>query len=617
MWHSPGVQPRPRRSNAQPHKPGNRVVLVGAALIAVELGFRIWAIRGSWFQFDDFSFITRVIHQPLTPDLAFEGYGGHLMPAGFALTWLYVRSGPLEFTPYVITLVTLQAVAFAGMLALLISLFGRRWGILPPLALYLFSSISLPAFIWWAAGINQLALQIALTWGLFAHLAYLRTRRLRWLLVTVLIMAGCLAFYEKVLLCYAAIAILTLAYFSSGPFFARLGTAWKWYRRAIIVHVVCGAAYIGLYVAVGVELPGGSDTTDFPLLSLTGNMVGRSLFPALVGGPLEWKVLTGPFQLADAGAALIIAACLAILALVIHIDRCYLRSRRAWVMPLFFLGCDIALIGSARASVLGPVIGLEFRYLTELGLVFALGIGLATMPLRGATETVRRTEASPFLDSREWIALSTVVVCFLALFSSFRYAEHWQESDAAHRYFDNADATLGTEDQPTPLANISVPQYIMWGYEYPRNTTRYVLSMFSERMSFPQVSVDNLFVLGDDGKVAAAAITGVRASIPPTKSCGYRATSSHPAVMQLDGPVVGKDWWVRMSYLADESAEVTIEAGDAAHEVELPAGLRNVYFQAGGDFTSIQVRTTTPDVRVCLIDASLGLPQALAAGPSR
>ena len=87
--------------------------------------------------------------------------------------------------------------------------------------------------------------------------------------------------------------------------------------------------------------------------------------------------------------------------------------------------------------------------------------------------------------------------------------------------------------------------------------------------------------------------------------------------MQLDGPVVGKDWWVRMAYLAKDPTYVTIEAGDAVHEVLLPAGFRNVYFQASGDFTSIRVRTTFEDVRVCLIDAALGLPQPLAAGPAR
>ena len=53
-------------------------------------------------------------------------------------------------------LLLMQAAASIGCLRLLRYTFGERLGILPPLALYLFSVITLPAFIWWAAGINQL-----------------------------------------------------------------------------------------------------------------------------------------------------------------------------------------------------------------------------------------------------------------------------------------------------------------------------------------------------------------------------------------------------------------------------------------------------------------------------
>jgi len=582
-------------------------------MIAAQLGFRAWALSGSWFQFDDFAFITRVIDHPLTQDLLFDGYGGHLMPAGFAFTWLFVRHDALDFEPYAVTLLVLQALASIGFLALLRSLFGSRWGILPPLALYLFSAISLPAFIWWAAGINQLALQVALTWGLLAHLAYLRTRKLRWVLATTLVMVSTLAFYEKVLLVYGAMSIVTLAYFTTGTFFQRLGQVWTRYRAGLLVAVVCGAGYIALYVATALELPGG-ETGRYPFLALTGNMVGRSLIPALFGGPIDWSVLTGPFQLADPVTPMVIAACVAAGALVIHIDQSYERSRRAWVLPLFFLGSDIALIGSARASVLGSIIGLEFRYLTELGLVFALALALSTMPVQGAAESAERIRASSFLDSREWVSVSSVVVCLLALFSSYRYAEHWQDSNQAHRYFTNAARTLGTPQEPTPLANVSVPQYIMWGFDYPRNTTRYVLRMYGSRMTFPQAGVDNLYLVADDGKVEPAAISTARASIPPPGDCAYRSTTTQAASLPLDGPVTGKDWWVRMSYLADKDTQVTITAGDAVHDIELPDGLRNVYFQAEGDFTDIEVASSTPGTRLCLVDAVVGLPQALPPG---
>ncbi len=616
VWHSPDVLSPSLERAIRPRTRRSPVLLAALGLVVVQLALRGWALYGSWFQFDDFAFISRMIDQPLTPGLVLDGYGGHLMPAGFALTWLFVRADPLGFTAYAITLLVLQAVASLGMVALLRSLFGSRWGILPPLALYLFSALSLPAFIWWAAGVNQLALQVALTWGLLAHLTYLRTRRLRWVLVTALVMVGCLAFYEKVLLVYGAIAILTLAYFASGTFFDRVRQVWARYRAGLLVHVACGAAYIAVYLAVGVQLPGGGNGADFPLLALTGTMVGRSLVPGLLGGPVTWEVLSGPFQLADPGSGLVVASCLALVALVVHLDRSTARTRRAWALPLFFLGSDIALIGAARASVLGPVIGREFRYLTELGLVCALGLALATLPVRGAVESLERRTPSPFLDSREWVALATVTVCLLAGFSSVRYAQHWKESDQAREYFAHADESLGTPTDPTPLANVSVPQYIMWGYDYPRNTTRYVLGMFAARMSFPEASVDHLYVVGDDGLVTPAGVTSERAAVPPLGPCGYRAATTHTAQVLLDQPVADGEWWVRMSYVAQQDTDVTIQAGTAVHEVTLRAGLRNVYFQSDGALSSIAVRSTTPGATVCVADAALGFAVPLVAGAS-
>ena len=175
-----------------------------------------------------------------------------------------MRADPLGFEPYAITLILLQAAASLGFFMLLRSLFGARLGILAPLALYLFSSITLNSFIWWAAGVNQLALQVAIGWGLFAHVAYLRTGRLRWVLVTALVIVGCLTFYEKVLLTYGAIAIITLAYFTTGSIRHRVQQIWSHHRVALVVHVACGAAYLVVYARFALSLPetqgGGSPT---------------------------------------------------------------------------------------------------------------------------------------------------------------------------------------------------------------------------------------------------------------------------------------------------------------------------------------------------------------------
>ena len=183
---------------------GRRVVLAGLGLIALQLGFRAWAVFGSWFQFDDFAFLSRAYNNDLGWGYLTEAYGGHLMPGGFLLTWLFAGYDPLGYWPYAATLLFLQAVASIGFLRLLVHLFGRTAAILPLLALYLFSVISMPAFIWWAAGINQLPMQIALFFGLTSHVTYLRTRRVRHVFATLAWTVFGLLFYEKTLLVFLA-----------------------------------------------------------------------------------------------------------------------------------------------------------------------------------------------------------------------------------------------------------------------------------------------------------------------------------------------------------------------------------------------------------------------------
>ena len=112
-------------------------MVLGLLMIAAQLAYRGWALAGSWFYFDDLAFMSRALNQPY--DLAYltESYGGHLMPAGFAVTWLLTKWAVFDWTPWAALLLAMQAVAGVGMLRLLLSLFGRRRLVLTTVALWL------------------------------------------------------------------------------------------------------------------------------------------------------------------------------------------------------------------------------------------------------------------------------------------------------------------------------------------------------------------------------------------------------------------------------------------------------------------------------------------------
>jgi hypothetical protein len=609
------VPDRPREEQPAPAQ-GRLVVLVCVLLIAAQLAFRGWAVLGSWFQFDDVVFISRLYDQPWSWDLVGAGYAGHFMPAGLTLTWLFVQLDPLGFTPYALTLLGLQTLASVGFLLLLRSLFGARWGIVPALAVYLFSAITLNAFIWWAAGVNQLALQVALAWGLLCHVAYLRSGRFRWVLATVAVIVVCLAFYEKVLLVYGAIAIVTLAWFTSGGARQRLAQVWARYRAGLVAHVLTGLAFIAVYVQFALTLPdtGGK---SLPAAGLIGNMVTKAWLPAMFGGPLDYSVLAGPFQLVDPADTVLLLTLLLAVAFVVHVDRTFLRSRRAWLLPLFFVLADLGLVAAARASVIGSTIGLEFRYVTELGMVTPLAAAFATMAVRGAVETVEPRPGaapSPLLANREVMALATAVVVGLSLVSSLRFVDHWRGSKESRDYFANADRTLGSPDDPTPLVNVSVPQYLMWGFDYPRNTNKYVLAMYGDRFTFPDVAQDDIFVIDDDGIVRSLRVAPVVTTDGPEEGCVDRLTAREPVTLPLTDMVDGTDWWARLPYATKQATGVRIEAGDTTHEVTLEPGLRNLYFRADGHFDEVTLTLTGPGRWVCVGNLSLGFPQPLEPG---
>ena len=346
--------------------------------------------------------------------------------------------------------------------------------------------------------------------------------------------------------------------------------------------------------------------------------MGKSWLPALFGGPLDYKVLSGPFQLVDPVDPLFLAGALGAVAFVVHVDRTYLRSRRAWALPLFFVVCDIALVGAARASVIGSAIGLEFRYITELGMVTPLAVALATMAVKGAQESVEprpAAEPSRFLGNREAVAFATVAVCALGTMSSLEFVNHWRGSEQSRDYFANADKTLGEADSPTPLVNVSVPQYLMWGFDYPRNTNRYVLAMYRDRMDFPSVAQDDLYVIDDTGNVRSMSVAPVVTSADPDEGCAERLTPDHPVTIQLSGKVSGKDWWARMPYGTKQANHLTITAGDLTHEVTVEPGLRNLYFLAEGDFDEFTVSESEPGTWVCIGRTSFGFPQPIEPAP--
>ena len=130
----------------------------------------------------------------------------------------------ISWTVWAGLLLLMQAVASLGMLRLLrrCSATSGRARAAGGLLLHVFT---VPAGVWFAAGINQLPMQIALVFGLHAHLDYLRTRRWQSLVADPGVDPVRLAFYEKAVLLFGIYALVGTVLVQPGQLAERVSTA--------------------------------------------------------------------------------------------------------------------------------------------------------------------------------------------------------------------------------------------------------------------------------------------------------------------------------------------------------------------------------------------------------
>jgi hypothetical protein len=611
----PEVEPRAPDLNAPVHRAPHRhaatlserlsrhVVLFGVVLVVLQLGFRAWALAGSWFYFDDIAFMSRAMNEPLDASYLLESYGGHLMPAGFLAVYGLTKVAVFQWEPWAALLLALQALAGLGMLRLLLSLFGRRAFVLALLAGYLAYVFTLSAGIWFAAGINQLPMQVALVFGLHAHVEYLRHRRLRSLVVAVVWTVAGLAFYEKTLLLLGIYLIVAFGWFATGGTADRIKHLWSHYRAGVLAYAALGAGYLVLYVNYGLDSSPGNANTQ-PWSPIAYNLVGTTMLPGLVGGPLRWQPLSvGAFGWPT--QAVVLVSWFAFAALLVHAQRTRTKSLRAWALIAFPAVCNVFILATARANVVGPDIAREYRYQTETAALFVIALGLAFLPLDGAPEQNEVREDATPEDARLLTAITAVVVV-AATVSSVRYVDLWQDSNPSEQYFANVRTSLThASEQPVPLADLGIPQTLLWSYRFPENTYSHVLRHLDDKTDYPRSSVDRLYVFDDQGHLSPA-------TIPPTRvqlgGSGCYPLAGEKTTIPLDGPVIGGGWWLRISYGSPEDVSLHVQAGEEGHDLDLPKGLHNVFVQAAGDFDQVQLSDYPEDSGLCVTALTLGLP---------
>jgi hypothetical protein len=100
-------------------------------------------------------------------------------------------------------------------------------------------------------------------------------------------------------------------------------------------------------------------------------------------------------------------------------------------------------------------------------------------------------------------------------------------------------------------------------------------------------------------------------------NCGWLVTPGKPRTVPLTGTLFAFGWTVRLSYIASQDGELTIEAGDTTQTVPVRAGLHAWFLGVTGRPGDVRLSTTTPALSVCTDEIIVGVPKAWPlSGPS-
>jgi hypothetical protein len=581
-----------------------------AALVTVGLLLRVWVVSAGWFYWDDYIFQGRAWRLGLDADYLLHGHDGHLMPGAFLLQWPLTRVWPMEYLPLALVLVAGQVLVLLLFARLALRLWGPRWLTLVPVALVAVTPLTLPTNTWWAAALNGIPMQLALTVALLAVVSWWRTGRQRHLWLALLVWLVLLSFSEKVLVVpWAALAVVPVLDAERRPV-----TAWlRALRRTWVfwaVVTVLTAGYVVAYSSLVGKQPA-ADALPGQVADLVGRGVATSLVPAMLGGPLDWEPVGFGSAVGHPPTWLVLAAGELLAVLVVSSVIVSRRSRRAWVWAGAYVLGDLLLVASGRLNpFVDPVIVQGLRYTADAAVPVALAVGTA---LVGVSPSLRRallhagiprTRVSLVLRSAV-VGLVTVMTV-LSLVSVSSYRQIWRDN-ASRPYIENVSADLAANADGPSLIDQPVPVSVLYGLAFPYNQASWLLSPIHPRPEFGDPTT-LLRLIDDTGHIRPALVAGPAARPGPVPGCGWYVAGSRTDI-PLTASIVPFTHTVRVGYIATEDGSAALRLGSGpARAFVVHKGLNEVVMTLEGGGPTLSILGLAPGTSLCTDDVRVGSP---------
>jgi hypothetical protein len=629
-------------SRAEPRDAGdwlraNGVTLAAVTLIAIQLWWKADLLSHSYFRQDDFSYLDRALSSGFGWKYLMWMDAGHLLPAGMTIAWVLARVSLYNWPLTCAVTLVLLAGACLALLRMLRTLFGSRPAILVPLAVYLFSPLSLTATAWWSMVIEVLPLELAVFMAVDAHVRYLRGGRLAhavaaagWLLIG-------MASMDQGAVAPLLLLALTSAFFVEGYWLAALVRAAIRYWRAWVMY---GAVLVGYCVVFFIQLPGSTTQPGNPgsashVLDFASTLTGTALLPGLLGGPWRWATIA--YDQASPPAALQQLSWAAAAIVVVVSCACRVRAWRAWaILAGWLVVADILPVVLGRLGTQSAaLLGAETRYLADATPVLALCIGLAFLPLAGKQDgyRFRLSEAATvaWRGASRYAAGLAIGVFLVGSFWSLQAFESVTSATASRSYIATARVAVAHAPRGTVIVDGPVSQAVMDSAIFMRHArTSQVIGAMIPAGSGKNLSwtlsvsgtAPSLMTFDAQGRLRPVAVQGTSSWPPPRKhSCWPVSIAAAPAgtSIPMSGTLYRWPWTMRLAY-SGPGGIVAIRFGGSWVDMALPDGAHVVYVPVVGAGNVVSIR---PDsgTALCVSSVKVGtlLPeqagQAIPAAP--
>lgn len=577
---------------ARPRLP--RPLVVALLLVAAQLVVRAVVVARGGFYWDDLILIGRAgTHPLLSTELLAYDHDGHLMPAAFLTAGLLTELAPLRWWPAACSLLLGQALASLAVVRLLWLLLPRR-AMLAPLTFFLFTPLTLPAFAWWAAGLNALPLQAALAWVAGDAVRLARTGRRRYAVSGAVVTVAGLMFFEKaVLVPFVALATVALLLRIEGterPVRQALRRAAPLWGASAAVLAVWAFGYAALV----------RDRFGMPGAAMAGELVHHAtswgVLPTLVGGPWRWERWNPSPPWTDPPLALAVAAWLAVAAALLWSLRRRRRTGWVWVAAVAYPAASTAAMIVTRSGAdTAYELARTLRYHTDSAVVLAVAAALVlAAPPRGPVTRLPRPA----------VGAAALVFAAGSLWSTVTFTRLWNDNPTPE-YLATASTALRAAPD-VPILDQPVSVWVLLPVAHPNNLAGHVFAALPDGPGFGATTTE-LRVLDDTGRVVAADLFAVRHALPgPAPGCGTLVTGG-TATLPTDGPLLDAEWTVRLHYVASRDGALTLAfPGGAPVRVPVTAGAGAVYVRLAGGGHALRATALTPGLSVCVGGSPIG-----------